>query len=539
MMTRLTALLLFPCFAWALPEAPKVEAPKAESPKVEAPKLEAPKVEAPKTKGPSETQCADGLDDDKDYVIDCADSDCKADPSCQPDGSPEDTDARCSDWLDNDEDGATDCEDDDCNAGHIQACKGSWDLRGSQGARPVQAVQASQSQGNLLPKLEKGMSVQDLIGKGDDIDGERNDILCSDGIDNDLDGATDCEDFGCKFDDSVTVCNGNPGMRFSMVGILMHEYDLEEEISDTRFYRLQMRSFGPIPRIANSFYLVNMLVERTPRLSFALFQVPLGNKGHFVGVNSGAAGLDQIQAISLHKQLLIDRPGLTSAFGQFNSAAIEFTGPITSDSFLKYRVFAGGGSGRFDGNIGGRSVTGAEYNYPWSSGMQLQINAVGHYSRFDTPFLYTPVPLTVGIFLGAKYDERDMERFFSQNLHTAIRYNRLILMFEGFLKQELEFEANQLSYNIQAGFLLWPKHIMLAGDFGEFINGDMQNPPEFFSSELRRQRDIFQYRAGIHWYFFRQIGVVSAIYRDRIIREGRGREEDHIREVKLFARYFF
>ncbi len=53
---------------------------------------------------PSEV-CDDGVDNDGDGVVDCQDSNCVGDPSC---------DEVCNDGIDNDYDGATDCQDSDC-----------------------------------------------------------------------------------------------------------------------------------------------------------------------------------------------------------------------------------------------------------------------------------------------------------------------------------------------------------------------------------------------------------------------------------------
>ena len=40
-------------------------------------------------------------------------------------------------------------------------------------------------------------------------------------------------------------------------------------------------------------------------------------------------------------------------------------------------------------------------NFSYAVGGQLHLNIVGHYDRFDTPFLYTPVPATFAILAGA------------------------------------------------------------------------------------------------------------------------------------------
>ncbi len=91
----------------------------------------------------SESDCADGIDNDADGQLDCADIDCLGSAAC-----PE---LSCGDGVDNDADGFIDCNDVDCFG--TPAC---------------------------LPELN-----------------------CVDGIDNDNDGAIDCADEDC---DSVPVC---------------------------------------------------------------------------------------------------------------------------------------------------------------------------------------------------------------------------------------------------------------------------------------------------------------------------------------------
>ena len=390
-----------------------------------------------------------------------------------------------------------------------------------------------------MPELGDGMAVQDLIGTGKDIDGERNDYLCADGIDNDGDGAVDCADFGCRFDDSVTVCRGTPGMRFSVVGMMSHSYDIEAEKNDSRVRRLQLRTFGPIPGISDSFFLISLSTERTPRLSFAMFQIPLGGSQHRLAVNSGAAGLSQVNAISVHKQLFVDRPNLFRAMEQFNSAAFELTGPLTADGRFLYRAFAAGGNGRFDGNVGGRSVVDNDANYPFGAGGSIQFNAAGYYSRFDTPFLYVPVPLTAAVILGAKYDEREDERFASVNAHIAIRWNRLILLLENYFKREFEFESDTNAFVGQLGFLAWPKHIMLAAEYGAVNAGEFGNPPPSITGGLTSQRDEEQMRFAAHWYFYRNIGVLSVVYSDNKVPEQDNFDEVIERSIEFVGQYRF
>ncbi|MEZ4398611.1 MAG: M4 family metallopeptidase [Kofleriaceae bacterium] len=68
-----------------------------------------------------ETVCDDGVDNDGDGAIDCADSDCAGAPACQ---GPT-TETVCDDGVDNDGDGAIDCADSDC-AGAPACQAGTW-----------------------------------------------------------------------------------------------------------------------------------------------------------------------------------------------------------------------------------------------------------------------------------------------------------------------------------------------------------------------------------------------------------------------------
>jgi hypothetical protein len=61
-----------------------------------------------------ETDCADGLDDDEDGAVDCADPDCALATNCY--------ESSCTDGVDNEGDGATDCDDGECFAD--AACAG-------------------------------------------------------------------------------------------------------------------------------------------------------------------------------------------------------------------------------------------------------------------------------------------------------------------------------------------------------------------------------------------------------------------------------
>jgi hypothetical protein len=90
--------------------------------------------------------CDDGIDNDGDNKVDCADKkDCNSDPACSGGGGG--TPEVCDDGTDNDGDGRTDCDDRDCR--NDPACNGG---------------------GGGSPEV------------------------CNDGVDNDGDGKTDCAD---------------------------------------------------------------------------------------------------------------------------------------------------------------------------------------------------------------------------------------------------------------------------------------------------------------------------------------------------------
>ncbi|MFT7624957.1 MAG: hypothetical protein ACI9WU_004148, partial [Myxococcota bacterium] len=392
------------------------------------------------TKPAHETSCTDGLDEDADGLADCGDADCEKDPACKPGGGAENTRATCSDWIDNDGDGHVDCKDYDCqNAPGVPNCKGTW---GDGPARANDGGTAAPTGGSEpVPELGPGQSVEDLIGTGGDADGERNDVLCSDGIDNDDDGKIDCADFGCRFDPTVRVCRGNPGMRFSIVANIGATYDLVAEEPDVTFSKLQLRSFGPIPLVQDSFYLISMRAERTPRLTFAMFQVPIGG-GHQLNINSGSGQLSNQGVLSSAKQLLLSPPFyLTNAFDQRSSAAIEVGGPLGGGGIASYRAFAMGGAGLASGNVGGRFFGFDNTNFTYGGGAAFSFNLLGGFSRWDGQFLYTKAAPTLAIRVGARYDQRAQERYIAANGALNFRWNILAGAVETFYKREFEFES--------------------------------------------------------------------------------------------------
>lgn len=447
-----------------------------------------------------ELECRDGNDDDGDGMIDCADADCFEHVQCQFGGASEGNDDHCSDWLDNDGDGAIDCEDSDCASEGVTVCGGSSDVH-SQQTSPLSGDQTG----------------ADLIGRGDDASGEQNDYTCADGIDNDGDGRIDCQDYGCRFDPLVTVCTASPGFRVSLVTGIGASYDLEEDDSgraaDVSFRRLQLRLLGAIPYIENSFFLLSMRLERSVRLTFAHFQVPIGDQGHYFALNSGSGSLSSNLIISTSKQLLLDPAFyLVNAFEQGNGAALEVGGPLTPHSdVLTYRLFLAGGSGRSNGNVGGRFFPDDNENFTWTAGAQVGINLIGHFNRFDSPMLYDVSPVGLAVVAGAKYDQRALERYPAANALIQFRHSYFLIRAENYFKYTLDFGGSvQNAWNVQAAILLWPKHLLLGADVGMYTAGEFSELPD--GSDQDQPEDQFQYRVALHWYWYRSIGLLSLLY---------------------------
>ncbi len=466
--------------------------------------------------GAKETVCDDGQDNDGDLVFDCGDSDCKKDPACASDGDPENTPERCEDWVDNDADGYVDCDDDDCNGS--TACYGSWDTEMAGGVVPESGPAGTV--GGTTGGTAAGTPVPGTtIIADEDNFGENSNVLCSDGIDNDNDGRIDCQDIGCRLDTQVTICQPSGDFRLSLVGrIEALGYDFQEKQFNTEFESLQLRVLGQMPFIQNSFFLISSRVEKTPRVTFALFQVPIGKKGHYFNINSGGGGLALEPVRSVHKRLLVDQAFyLYNAFEQGNGAALEFGGPIDRKSRFLYRAFAAGGSGRFNGNLGGTFFPDGNTRYTWSIGGQVWSNIIGYYNRWDTPFLYTKSPMTLALIGGVKYDQRTQERYPAWNAQTVFRYWRFHLQGEYYGKRELEFRNFQNAYNVQLGFLAWEKRILLAADFGQFLATDFESPPgeDEVQADLRRQLQSTQWRTAAHVYLWRDVFFASAVYQNR------------------------
>ncbi|EDM76641.1 LigA [Plesiocystis pacifica SIR-1] len=156
--------------------------------------------------------CSDGIDNDYNGFVDCADFSC----SMSEDQAildycanlpPEDTLDQCMDGIDNDGNGYTDCEDFGCSMSEDQAildycaslpsetsveqCSDGID-NDCNGFTDCQDFSCSMSDDPAVMELCGGMS-EDSVE------------TCSDGIDNDNDGYIDCDDFDCSMSDDPAV----------------------------------------------------------------------------------------------------------------------------------------------------------------------------------------------------------------------------------------------------------------------------------------------------------------------------------------------
>lgn len=488
-----------------------------------------------------ESNCSDREDNDGDGLTDCADADCYDEPVCEAGGDPEQNNERCSDWIDNDGDGAVDCEDEECHGPGVTVCEGSMQSGASQAA--------SASSGDDLPELTGDMTAFDLIGGFGDVDGERNEYLCSDGIDNDGDGRTDCQDFGCRFDPMVTVCqDSGSAIKFSIVAGLGVGYNLDEQDGrqalSAGFQRIQARALGSIPGINDSFFILSMRLDDSVRLTFAHFQIPINNLGYYVALNSGQGGLSSGPIISTSKRPLLDSPYyLYNAFEQGNGAAFELGGPIAPGvDRVKFRAFAAAGRGLFAGNVGGfRTSDQSDANFAWNAGAQLHFDILGYFSRFDSGLLYQPASTAFAVIAGAKYDQRPVERYPAANLMVVGQHDRFHARVEGYTKYVLDWGGSmQSAWNAQVSWLAIPQKLSFAADVGQFYTSQDYDATKLPVDNDGRPADEFQWRVAAHYFWWRHIGLLSLLYSDHRREESRaGFFPAKEREIRLETQFRF
>jgi hypothetical protein len=453
---------------------------------------------APVADAPAKEEvCNDKVDNDGDSVLDCGDSDCKDESYCKADGKPEGGNARCSDWIDNDGDGQIDCEDQECKLASVTVCNGSWqgDLEGTGGDGAAHTTNGGEHEA------------------GDSDAPAGNKRLYS----GDVEQPDSAEGVGFV------------GIRFGIVAAVQQlltstnaqvQDDYTNRI-ETRFDTLQLRAFGNLPLLEDSFFLLSIAAAQSPRISFALFQFPLGN-GHYMNINTGGGTLSTQPLVSVAKLPLLDRPTyFTKPFDQFLDAGVEVNGPVILN-LLRYRVMAGGGTG-LGGTFGGRLFEDATINPTFTVGGQLWFTPVGIYNRFDSPFLYRPVPQAVALALGTKYEQREAERFPAVHATAVYRHGIFAALGETYSKAELNYGSLQMANYLQLGVLVVPEMFFLAADVGHFMSSDpgmltsvtgikTDGDASTLPNALKRQVNSYQARGALHWFFWRQNGVMSARY---------------------------
>jgi len=183
-------------------------------------------------------KCQDGIDNDGNGYVDCADFSCSKSPDqavasfCEE--KEEDTLDKCQDGIDNDGNGYVDCADYSCTKSGIQAvvdycasilentverCSDGIDNDGNgyidcgdfscSRADSVEVKQVCRESA-YLPDARSG-----LYDANGNLDLSKQDAdalmkvnrFCSDGLDNDGDTYVDCEDWDCRWNPLVTVCN--------------------------------------------------------------------------------------------------------------------------------------------------------------------------------------------------------------------------------------------------------------------------------------------------------------------------------------------
>ncbi|OJH37365.1 hypothetical protein [Cystobacter ferrugineus] len=148
--------------------------------------------------------CQDGIDNDADGRVDCDDSTCSGNIACGGEASEE----ACRDGIDNDHNGLPDCEDTKCS--QFIACGNNYtySTTGHEEASTAACSNQMDDDADGLtdcadPECKYNPFVQ-VCG------GERTLSECTDGVDNDGNGYPDCGDFNCQENPYVLVCNAYP-----------------------------------------------------------------------------------------------------------------------------------------------------------------------------------------------------------------------------------------------------------------------------------------------------------------------------------------
>lgn len=148
--------------------------------------------------GSVEALCDDGVDDDGDGALDCADDDCADDPSCV------DVVEICDNGVDDDRDGDMDCMDADCSS--APSCPSEDCIApGDEDEDGFSNCADSQCKNKFCLASVVG-AICSQYPPFHCVGGEDRSSQCSDGLDNDFDGLTDCMDPDCE---GACACGAN------------------------------------------------------------------------------------------------------------------------------------------------------------------------------------------------------------------------------------------------------------------------------------------------------------------------------------------
>ena len=140
--------------------------------------------------------CSDGLDNDADGKVDCADGECLANPLVTVCGGGEKTLEACSNGRDDDGDGKVDCADPGCAGNpYVLVCGSSPFMRESTNA--ACADRKDNDQDNFIDCKDYGCQDNPLVTVCGRF--ENSLALCTNGRDDDGDGKVDCGDPHCWF----------------------------------------------------------------------------------------------------------------------------------------------------------------------------------------------------------------------------------------------------------------------------------------------------------------------------------------------------
>jgi hypothetical protein len=144
-----------------------------------------------------EQECADGIDNDRDGIVDCGDLDCLDTTECEGLAPSE---FSCVDGIDNDGNGQADCDDENCQRSPV--CR--EDIVEPDAGPPEDVVEP--------PPIDAGPPAdaggRPDTGGGGGLPGIPFEFNCDDSIDNDADGQVDCDDDNC---DLIPPCGGGGG----------------------------------------------------------------------------------------------------------------------------------------------------------------------------------------------------------------------------------------------------------------------------------------------------------------------------------------